>query len=199
MKYRTLFTIAAVAAMLSSCLDVTVDLDVSANSDGGYSGDVRFEYRLDPDFASLGAQNNSDDIMPLPITRRDAERTALRSDGIHLKDYTRTTLDDGAVRAVMNFSFDTLDDLGTLLGTAVEGGKNGITIGLPSSDLNEAGIMDSLILDLAGDRGLEIHVRAPSAVADVSQGESNGRDASLTVSWRDLLTGGGSDTWEVSW
>lgn len=112
---RSFFGPALILILLSLASCLSVEMEVDLRQDGDYQLTMR--YTMSRDLWELGVFDEDSPERAVPVSRRDAEETALRYEDVTLSDYEqRTTADDVEITAV--YRVGTPDSLQALWGSA---------------------------------------------------------------------------------
>lgn len=182
-RRRLLFLlISVVVPMLASCLSVEAEFDL--RRDDRLS--LTMVYRMSTALWELGVFDEGSQERAVPVSRRDAEETALRYEGVTLEEHAVT--DDGETVAVtVKYQARTRDSLRKLWGSAggsplifAEGSRS-ITIPLASGDSSMDREQRNLVRQVLADQTARVMVITPDPVrsAETTGGLQDGGDQHL--------------------
>ncbi|MDR2181366.1 MAG: hypothetical protein LBN92_01665 [Treponema sp.] len=112
-KRVSFFTAFLCGALVVSCIGTSTVMTV--NGDG--SGTVTLEYRISRGLDEMGKLDGNAGEPPLPVGRKDVERTIARVEGLRLDSYREDRTDRDYIYA-FTVSFDSVEALETLMGHA---------------------------------------------------------------------------------
>ncbi|MDD3980790.1 MAG: hypothetical protein RBT72_00655 [Spirochaetia bacterium] len=108
MGRRLFYGLALVAAavLLASC--VGMDTKVEISSEG--SGTVAAEYRISEELAAFGELEANKELLPIPLSREDVEKSLAGSEGLELKSWSSKKAGTDLLISTV-IAFDDLDAL----------------------------------------------------------------------------------------
>ena len=190
------------ALLLTGCL--SVDTAIELNRDG--SGRLDIVYEIDTELYKLGVFDDTDNALPVPLSRDQFEDTAKRIPGLRLRRY-RVREDIGVVTVTARLLFDSVDALNAWYGageTAISVTKQGDST-VWRQLLYPAGGSGGEIAAALGDslEGYRISYRLqpPTRVisAGVGQISDNRKTASVEISLKEIVTAESASYWAVTW
>jgi hypothetical protein len=200
MKYG--IALVAVALLLTGCL--SVDTTIALNRDG--SGRLDIVYEIDSDLYDLGVFDDTDNALPIPISRDQFRETADRIPGLRLRRYGIHE-EVGTVTVTARLQFDSVEALNAWYGgetsaiTVTEsGGESTWSQLLYPGGGSQDTIGTALGESLDGYR-LTYRLEPPSDVisAGIGQVIDGGRSAIVEVSLSEIVAARTPMHWKVSW
>ncbi|MDR2767781.1 MAG: hypothetical protein LBB82_05580 [Treponema sp.] len=215
-KYLSFFTALLCGVLAFSCIGTSTTMTL--NGDG--SGTVTLEYRLSRELGGMGEQDGNAGEPPLPVGRKDVERTVARIGGLRLDSYRESRTDRDYVYT-FTISFDRKEALETLMNNNTGQGfslkDRGITMILPLAEedftpfdpLDESaaqiipaleGYDFSVVYNLPAKASV-VWKNARGGVLDAGPGvcEVQGNSVRYTVGMKDLLFLQEQVAMEISW
>jgi hypothetical protein len=205
MKHKKILLVIPILiiAILSSCIDM--EATISFEEDG--SGSLTMFYSVSRMVTDLGKLDEKDPFIPLPLTEDDFTATAALSPGLNLVSVKEKkgpkTVD---ITAKMEFdsgtalsSFFSPDDPGNL--TIIESGEETtfryVLFTAVPGEMNQQSL--DMVNSFFADNTLTLKIEAPADIVSVNLGSSNGRDAELQVSIKEIFQNNKDLVWEVRW
>ena len=74
----------AAAIVLASCVGMDTKVEISSNG----SGTVSAEYRISEELVAFGELEANKELLPIPLSREDVEKSLLGSKGLKLKSWS---------------------------------------------------------------------------------------------------------------
>ncbi len=209
MKQHLRTLLLAVSAMsLTSCLSLETELDLRRED----ALVLTMRYTVDRALWELGVFDEESQERAVPVSRRDAEETALRYSDVTLEEYR---LEDKGeeVTVSVRYRAETVESLRALWGTAAgtpiafQAGYRGVSIPLATGPESVDPEQRAFIHDLFRDRHLRITVITPGPIEHVAltapesdrQEQREGNRYSLTVPLAELLTFTGTSEIVLDW
>jgi hypothetical protein len=200
MKYG--IPLLAVALLLTGCLSVDTSIDL--NRDG--SGRLDIIYEIDAELYDLGVFDDTDNALPVPISRDEFRDTTSRIDGLRLRRY-RMREEIGMVTVTAGIQFDSVEALNEWYGggaAAISVSENGGQ-STWSQLLYPGGGSDGEMIAALGESldgyKMRYRLQPPSSVISAGIGQiiDGGRAASVEVTLSEIATAQNPLYWEVSW
>jgi hypothetical protein len=203
MKLAKLFVVSAMFVSLSSCVEVRAELTFRTPQ----TGTLALNYRIDSRALEIGMFDPDATILPLPVARRDFERTASAIGDLELRSY-RMRRQNGTTIVDAEYAFWSAAALSTLFAESTPISietADGQTLfrhrvfdGFPAGvGDSAAGFVDSF---LSGGR-FSIQVTTPTPILRNSAGvlDNSERTVRLEYTTSDLLMIRDPIVWEVVW
>lgn len=208
---RSLLPVVALSVLLlglSSCLSVEAEFDMRRS---GYV-DLTMRYRMNEALWDLGVFDENSPERAVPVSRRDAEETALRYEDVTLQDY-RVHREGETVTVTVRYRAGSAGSLQGLWGVAGGGPLSldergrGISIPLAADPAELAPEQRELLGHIFSNQHVRITVLAPAAVVrgglEGATGpigeEREGQRYTLTLPMADLVTAARPVTLQVEW
>lgn len=203
-----LVAIASIPVLVSSCLSLEAEFDLRRPG----QTDLTIHYHLHESLWELGVFDENSPERAVPVSRRDAEETALRYRDVTLQDH-RVLREGERVTVTVRYRAGSTESLQGLWGEAgggpltVRGDGRGITIPLAAQsspvEANQRELFDTILRN----EFARITVLAPETVRSGSAGgagvpgeeERAGNRYTFTVPMADLLAAPQPFSLEVEW
>lgn len=190
------------ALLLTGCLSVDTTIELNRNG----SGRIDLVYEIDRELYDLGVFDDTDNALPIPISREQFEDTAEMIPGLQLRRY-RVREEIGTVTVTARLLFDSVEALNAWYG----GGASAISI----TEDGESTVWRQLLYPGGGSSGeagtalgdslegyrISYRLEPSSNVISAGIGEisENGKAALIEISLRDIVTAESPSYWEVTW
>lgn len=191
--------------LLSSCIGI--ESRIKIKNDG--SGQLTLKYRVSRLITHLESEETKGNVVPLPLSREEFERTVKNIDGLELVSYSRKE-DEVDIHIVAKVNFNSIEDLSAMdnrnennFSFRSEQGNRVISqIIYPGSD-GEAPTMDSLemIETFFSGYNLTFIVETPAEINKYNLGELSADKRSVTyqISIPEILGDNDKKIFEVTW
>ncbi|MEE8440417.1 MAG: hypothetical protein V3S41_01755 [Spirochaetia bacterium] len=188
--------------LLTGCLSVETAIDLNRNG----SGRLDIVYEIDEELYGLGVFDDTDNALPVPISRNQFEETVGNIPGLRLRRY-RVSEEIGMVTVTARLLFDSVAALNAWYGggpTAISVTQEGESTAwrqlLYPGGGSSGEVGTALAASLDGYR-ISYRLSPPSTVISAGIGEitNNGRTASVEVGLREIVTAESPLYWVVTW
>ena len=200
MKYGLSLLVAAL--LLTGCL--SVDTTIELNRDG--SGRLDIAYEIDAELYDLGVFDDTDNALPVPISRDQFEDTVNRIPGLRLRRH-RVREDIGVVTVTARLLFDSVDALNAWYGggsaavSVTDEGESTLWRQLLYPGGGGAGEVGTALGDSLEDYRISYRLEPPSDLISAGIGEmsDDGKAAFVEISLDEIVTAAVPSYWEVRW
>jgi hypothetical protein len=187
-----------------SCIDS--DARIGINGDG--SGSVELTYTVSPLVMNLGALDEDDPVLPLPVSEEDFLRTVRGISGLDLGNYSIREDEDGITinaelefqsTAALNEFLGTGEGEFTLSETGTADRFSYVIYDAPETEIAEESV--ALARDFFSDSSLIFTLDTPSEVLSSSIGtiSDDRRRVTLELNTAELIIDNNDVIWEVTW
>jgi len=200
MKHGLLLLVAIL--LLSGCLSVETTIELNRDQ----SGRLDIVYEIDAELYDLGVFDDTDNALPVPISRDQFVDTANRIPGLRLRRY-RVREDVGVVTVTARLLFDSVEALNAWYGGGVAAisvtreGESTVWRQLLYPGGGSGGEIAAAIGASLDGYGMVYRFEPPSDVVSAGIGEisGNGKMASVRIEFTDIVTAEVPAYWEVRW
>jgi hypothetical protein len=196
-----LTTIVIFSLLTTSCLSIDLSVTVQ-NAD---RIDVTVRYSVDRNLYDLGVFDENTPYRTVPITRDDAQRIAVRTDGATLQSYESRT-EGNRTTVSVTYRVSGVEGFEQLFGgtdlARIEFTDSGGTLSFTASPGNADLKADErdLLEQLFGDEQAVLTVRTPQSIKSLANGERSGeRNATFSTPMSRLMQSSEPVIWQVRW
>lgn len=189
--------------VLSSCVDVSGTVDVKNNG----AGSVLLIYRLSKTIESLGKLEANSEMLPIPVSKEDFERTAARIAGLSVKSWKEGSDADNIIITV-ELNFDSLTTLAKFLdpeGKKAEYRENGtdreFILRLAEKNDNVDPELKNFVQTVFTGYNIDLNFKFASTLVSATPGilDSSKRSAKISIPVKDAISGETEVIWILRW
>jgi len=206
-NFSLILGIAAVAALLSSCVGIDAKIKIG---DSG-AGTLAAEYRLSDELLSLGELDQNKSQLPVPLSRADVENSLKKGKGLSLKSWSSAKSGKDTL-IKMSIAFDSIDALVAYLDPAGKLARHTSSGGTDTIDLllgDDFEPLESDTKELAikafESYSFKFSIEAPKPIKSATSSNSaiasriEGKTAYFDGEMKDIVTTEKAPSFSVSW
>lgn len=190
----------AASLLLVGCLDIDSGIALSRDD----SGRLTVVYEIERSAYEMGVFDDSDNALPIPVSKAEFEMTADRFDGLRLRHHG-VEVGDETVVVTAQLDFTSISALSAWYGPGTiqhteNGGRTEFRQVIVPGNGSTGEMAQALAQSLEG-YAVTYRLEAPRQISSVSAGEvqSDGRNAVVTRMLSVVVTATAAETWVVEW